>query len=360
LNEQKERKRRMRRIILIVAIALLGGPIAARSGFAQTEGFYKGKTLQIIVASGPGAGNDMQTRTFARHAPKYLPGNPTIIVENMPGAGGLRARNHVYNIVKPDGFTIAQIIRGTELQEAIGDPNVKYKSDRFNWLGNLTTGEAICAARIDRAGVTLQEAAKRSAVNPLRNAESGSASIGAVAALLIKEFAGVNLNVVTGYAGGAAIDLAIERGEADMRCGLIWSSAKARHTNWFKELGSKNPFAAVLVQIADKRLRELPNVPTLVELAPDPTWRAVAETITFTYENAYPMLAPPGMAEPLVKMLRKAFWDTVQDRDYIAEAKKIGFADNEPLPGEKVQAVAKRILEVPDEAKARLKKLLGI
>jgi tripartite-type tricarboxylate transporter receptor subunit TctC len=350
----------MKRIILIVAIALLGGPIAAGSSLAQTEGFYKGKTLQIIVASGPGAGNDLQTRIFARHAPKYLPGNPNIVVENMPGAGGLRARNHVYNLVKPDGFTIAQILRGTELQEAIGDPNVKYKSDRYNWLGNLTTGEAICAARIDRAGLTLQEAAKRSAANPLRNAESGSASIGAVAALLIKEFTGVNLNVVTGYSGGSAIDLAIERGEADMRCGLIWSSAKARHSDWFKELGSKKPFAAVLVQIADKRLPELREVPTLVELAPDHTWRAVAETITFTYENAYPMLAPPGMAEPLVKMLRKAFWDTVQDRDYIAEAKKAGFADNEPLPGEKVQAVAKRILDVPDEAKARLKKLLGI
>ena len=348
--------RRTAFILVIVAFVL----VAEDGGLAQSDGFYKGKTLQIIVASGPGAGNDIQTRIFARHAPRHLPGNPNIVVENMPGAGGLRARNHIYNLVKPDGFTIAQILRGTELQEAIGDPGVKSKSDKFNWLGNLSTGEAICAARIDRAGTSLQEALKRPQGSPLRNGESGGTSIGAVAALLVKEFSGLNLIVVSGYPGGSAIDLAIERGEADMRCGLIWSSAKARHSDWFKELGSKKPFAAVLVQIADKRLPELSNVPTLVELAPDPTWRAVAETITFTYENAYPMLAPPGMSDVLVQMLRKGFWDTVQDPQYIAEAKKVGFGDNEPLPGEKVQVVAKRILEVPNEAKVRLRKLLGM
>ncbi|MGB7947025.1 MAG: hypothetical protein WCH75_05010, partial [Candidatus Binatia bacterium] len=180
-------------IVSLVAVAVRG------SAVAQTDGFYSGKTLQIIVASGPGAGNDLKTRIFARHAPRHLPGNPNIVVENMPGAGGLRARNHIYNIVKPDGLTIAQIVRGTELQEAIGDPGVRYKANRFNWLGNLTTGEAVCAVRIDRGGTTLQEAVRRSASDPLRNAESGGTSIGAVAALLIKEFAGVNLNVVSGY-----------------------------------------------------------------------------------------------------------------------------------------------------------------
>ncbi|HEX6437896.1 MAG TPA: hypothetical protein VF182_12240, partial [Candidatus Binatia bacterium] len=114
---------------------LVGAVISGDSVFAQTEAFYKGKTLQILVGSGPGAGNDLKTRIFARHAPKYLPGTPNVIVENMPGAGGLRARNHLYNLVKPDGLTIAQIVRGTELQEAIGDPGVKYKADRFNWIG---------------------------------------------------------------------------------------------------------------------------------------------------------------------------------------------------------------------------------
>ena len=349
----------MRLDALVIAVVLLV-IVACGTALAQTEGFYKGKTLQIIVASGPGAGNDIKTRIFARHAPKYLPGNPNIVVENMPGAGGLRARNHIYNLAKPDGLTIAQIVRGTELQEAIGDPGVRYKADRFNWLGNLTTGEAVCAVRIDRGGVNLQEAVKRSASDPLRNAESGGTSIGAVAALLIKEFSGINLNVVAGYGGGSAIDLAIQKGEADMRCGLIWSSAKARHADWFKQTGSRKPFAAVIVQISDKRLPELSDVPTLVELAPDPIWRAVAETITLTYENAYPMLAPPGMQESTVKLLRKGFWDTVQDPQYIAESKKVGFVDDEPLPGEKIQKLVKRILDIPDDAKVRLRKLLGL
>jgi tripartite-type tricarboxylate transporter receptor subunit TctC len=278
----------------------------------------------------------------------------------MPGGGGLRARNYLYNVVKPDGLTIAQILRGTELQEAVGDPGVKYKADRFHWIGNLTTGDAICVVRIDRGGNTLQEAIKRASQSPLRNAESGGSSIGAVAALLVKQFTGLNLNVVAGYEGGSAIDLAIERGEADMRCGLIWSSAKARHADWFKQLGSKNPFAAVIVQIAENRLPELPEVPTLLELAPDRSWRAVAEGITFTYENAYPMLGPPGLPDGVVKILRKAFWDTVSDPEYIAESKKAGFADDQPVSGEKVQRTVKQILDIPEEGKARLRKLLGL
>jgi tripartite-type tricarboxylate transporter receptor subunit TctC len=344
----------------ILAFSAVGVLVTAPPAAAQKEGFYKGKTLQILVASGPGAGNDLKTRIFARHAPKYLPGAPTIVVENMPGAGGLRARNHLYNLVKPDGLTIAQIVRGTELQEAIGDPGVKYKADRFHWIGNLTTGDAICAVRIDRGGETLQEAIKRSASTPLRNAESGSSSIGAVAALLVKQFTGLNLQVVAGYAGGSAIDLAIERGEADMRCGLIWSSARARHADWFKQFGSTKPFAAAIVQIAEKRIRELADVSTLIELAPDKSWRAVAETISFTYENAYPMLGPPGLPEDTVKLLRKAFWETVHDAEYIAESKKAGFPDDEPLPGDKVQRTVKQILDVPDDAKMRLRKLLGM
>ncbi|HME60899.1 MAG TPA: tripartite tricarboxylate transporter substrate-binding protein [Candidatus Binatia bacterium] len=345
----------------ILAISLLGAVFLDCSAKAQTDSpLYKGKTIQILVGSGPGAGNDLKTRIFARHAPKHLPGNPNIIVENMPGAGGMRARNHLFNLVKPDGLTIAQILRGTELQEAIGDPSVKYKSARFNWIGNLSTGNAICAVRIDRAGNSLQEAIKRSATAPLRNAESGATSIGAVAALLVKEFSGVNLDVVAGYAGGSAIDLAIERGEADMRCGLIWSSARARHSNWFRELGSIKPFAAVIVQIAEKRIPELTNVPTLIELAPDRTWRSVAETITFTYENAYPMLGPPGLSDNVVRILRTAFWNTVNDPAYIAESKKAGFTDDEPLPGDKVQKTVRLILDTPEEGKARLKKLLGL
>jgi tripartite-type tricarboxylate transporter receptor subunit TctC len=340
---------------VMLCLTFLGG-----TALSQSDSFYKGKTLQIVVASATGAGNDLRTRLFARHAPRYIPGKPDIVVQNMPGAGGLRARNYLYNIAKPDGLTIAQILRGTAFQEAIGDPEVRYKSDRFHWIGNLTTGAAVCIVRMDRGGRNLKEAIDRSANNQLRNAESGNTSTGAVIAVLVKEFTGLNLKVVTGYSGGSAIDLAIERGEADMRCGLVWSSAKARHGDWFKRLGSKEPFAAVLVQISENRLRDLADVPTLVELAPDSSWRGVAEAITFTYENAYPMLAPPEVPNQVAEILRKAFWATVHDPEYNAEGKKMGFVDDEPLPGEKVQKMIKQILDIPDESKARLRKLLNL
>jgi len=350
----------MTRLFYWVTATVLCSMFMVGSAQAQADGFYKGKTLRIVVGSPPGAGNDIRTRLFARHAPKHLPGKPDIVVENMGSAGGQIARNYLYNVAKPDGSTIAQIIRGTELQETVGAPEVKYKADRFHWLGNLTSDAAICMVRIDRGGSTLRETIQRSADNQLRNAESSNSSPGAVVALLLKEFIGLNLKVVTGYAGGSAIDLAIERGEADMRCGLVWSSARARHANWIKELGSKKPFTAVIVQIAEKRVADLPDVSTLIELAPDASWRAVAEAITFTYENAYPMLAPPGLPDGLVKLLRKAFWDTVHDPQYLSEAKKTGFLDDEPLPGEEVQSTVKQILNIPDEAKTRLRKILGL
>jgi tripartite-type tricarboxylate transporter receptor subunit TctC len=350
----------MRRALWTVNVATACVIFLGSAAFSQSAPFYQGKTLRIIVASATGAGNDLRTRLFARHAPKHISGRPQIVVENMPGAGGLRARNYIYGIAKPDGMTIAQILRGTAFQQAIGDPEVRYKADRFHWLGNLTTGAAVCIIRLDRGGLDLKEAVKRSAEHQLRNAESGVTSTGAVIATLVREFTGLNLKVVTGYAGGSAIDLAIERGEADMRCGLVWSSAKARHRDWFERLGSKQPFASVLVQISENRIRELADVPTLIELAPDPAWRGVAEAITYTYENAYPMLTPPGVPADLVATLRKAFWATVHDPEYLAEGKRMGFVEDEPLPGEKVQKTIKQILDVPDEAKGRLRRVMGL
>src|SRR5262245_9633799 len=119
--------------VMFAASVLLSLPLDPAT--AQTKPYYEGKTLRVIVGTGPGAGNDIRTRHFARHANRYIPGNPQIIVENMPGGGGIRARNYIYNLAKPDGLTIAEIIRGTALQEAIREPAVRFKSEKFHWIG---------------------------------------------------------------------------------------------------------------------------------------------------------------------------------------------------------------------------------
>lgn len=329
------------------------------SAAAQAKPFYEGKTLRLIISSAPGGGVDLRGRLFSRHVVKHLPGNPEVIAQNMPGAGGMRARNYLYNIAKADGLTIAEIIRGTALQEAIGEPAVRYKADKFNWLGNLTTGAPICPVRIDRGGKNLKEAIKRSATSQLRNAETYAGSTGAMIARLLKKFTGLNLKVVAGYKGAAAINLAIERGEADMRCGLVWSSAKASKRHWFKRLGSQNPLVSILVQTSPTRLPDLSDVPTLVELAPDASWKAVAEVVTSTYQNAYPILAPPGIRKELVKILRDAFWATVHDPEYLAEAKRTGFLDDVPFRGEKVQELIQNLLSIPEEPRRYLRTLTG-
>ena len=328
------------------------------SAQAQTKPFYEGKIIRIIVGSGPGGGNDIRTRLFSRHAPRHIAGKPQMIVENMGGGGGLRARNYLYKIAKPDGLTIAEIIRGTGLQDAINEPAAHFKADKFNWIGNLTVAQAICIGRIDRVGKNLKEAIKRSKKTQLRNAESSASSTGAAAGKLVRKFTGMDTRLVVGYRGGARIDLALQKGEADMRCGFVWGSAKTRKKHWFKRLGAKKPFASVLVQIATKRHHELSDIPTLMELAPTKSWRAVAEMLTLTYRNAYPLLAPPGVPKRLVKILRDAFWATVNDPQYLTDARKIGYLDDVPLRGEEVQALINKILSASKEIKDRMAKII--
>lgn len=330
---------------------------ATASAQAQKP-FYEGKTIRIIVGSGPGAGNDIRTRHFARHAVRYLPGNPQIIVENMAGGGGLRPRNYLYNIAKPDGLTIAEILRGTAMQDAIKEAGVRFQADKFKWIGNLTADTSICLGRIDRVGANLKDAVERSKKSQFWLGEQGAGTAGAAEGKLLRKFAGVELKVVAGYTGGAAIDLAVVKGESDLRCGLTWGSAKTRNQKWFKESGSDSPFATVLVQTALKRHPELPHVPTLIELAPDPIWKGVAEILTLEYRNAYPLLAPPGTPDEIVKILRDAFWATVHDPQYIAEGKRNGFLDDEPLRGEEVQEIVKQILSVPEESKRRMAEII--
>lgn len=347
-------------LVLAAAVWLLQGviPGAPESAQAQTKPYYEGKTILIIVGSGPGAGNDIRTRLWARHASRHIPGHPKLIVQNRSGGGGLRARNYLYNIAKPDGLTIAEIIRGTGLQHAIGDPAARFEADKFNWIGNLTTATAICVGRIDRVGKNLEEAVARSKKTQLRDAEAGATSTGAAIGKMVRKFTGLNTRQVVGYQGGAAIDLAIEKGEADMRCGFVWSSAKTRKRQWFARLGSKTPFVSVLVQVATKRHPELADIPTLIELAPDAEAKDVAEMLTFTYRNAYPMLAPPGTPAHVVKILRDAFWATVHDPQYLAEAKKIGYLDDEPLKGEEVQQLIGKIVSVPEKSREAMARIV--
>ena len=231
--------------LMLVATAWIS--LGYSLGGAQAEPFYAGKTIRVLVGSGPGAGNDIRTRLFASHASKHIPGNPKLIVENMAGGGGLRTRNYLYNIAKPNGLTIAEIIRGTGLQHAIKEPAARFKADEFNWLGNLTTAQAICIGAIDRVGNSLEEAIKRSKKTQLRDGESSSASTGAAIGKLLRKFTGMDTRLVVGYRGGAKIDLTLQKGEIDLRCGFVWSSAKTRKKHWFKRLGSKKPFATVVL-----------------------------------------------------------------------------------------------------------------
>ena len=345
-------------LMLAAAVWVLQGSMPG-SGEAQAKPYYEGKTILVIVGSGPGAGNDIRTRLFARHAAKHIPGKPQLVVQNRGGGGGLRARNYLYNIAKPDGLTIAEIIRGTGLQHAINEPAARFEADKFNWIGNLTAATAVCVGRIDRVGANLEEAVQRSKKTQLREGTTAAASTGAAVGKLLKKFSGLNSRLVAGYRGGAPIDLAMEKGEVDMRCGFVWSSAKTRKKHWFARLGSEKPFVSLLVQVATKRHPDLSDVPTLIELAPDQASKDVAAMLTLTYRNAYPMLAPPGTPKDIVKILRDAFWATVHDPEYLADAKKIGYLDDEPLKGEEVQKLIKTIVSSPEKSRKLMAKIMA-
>ena len=324
--------------------------------YAQAP-FYQGKTVRIIVGYPAGDTNDQWPRLFAQFMPKYIPGNPVIIVQNMTGGGSLIAANYVYSVGKNDGLTLGWISPALYFDQLVGRKEVQLDWPKLTWIGTPVESEHLMYMRTDTPYKNIDDI--RNAKEPPRCGATGVSSTGHYVPKLMEETIGTKFNVIAGYQGGGPVDLAVEKGELQCRALTIESYFNREPFHTWRKTG----FTRVIVQTGRKRDPRLTDTPLFAELmekykTPD-AGKRLARVVLAAGEFGRPMIASPGIPSDRVKVLREAFNKTTKDPEFIAETKKRKF-DLEPVPGEELESLAKEVINQPPEIVARMKKLLAM
>ena len=326
-----------------------------RSAQAQGEGFYNGKTVRIIVGFTPGGFYDRWARLLSRYMPKYIPGNPNFLVQNMPGASSVIAANYVYNLAKSDGLTLLVPINSLYLDQVVGRKEVKFDVRRFDFIGTQEKAPTMLYFRADSPFKTLADIIQ--AKEAPKCGSTGTASTGYLIARLLDEAFKAKINTVTGYQGGSEIDVAVERGEIVCRgMDIPPHFGREPFDSWHKR-----GFDRHILQGGPKRDPRMPETPTLFELmdqynSPD-VMRRVTRIVLASGEFGRPMLAGPGTPPERLKLLRESYANAMRDPGLIEEAKK-GQMDMEYTSGEDLQSMMKDLMNQPRDVMDRVKKIL--
>ena len=347
----------MRKISNVFVFLFAALVIAPRANVKAADApYYQDKSIKIIVGFTSGGFYDRWSRLLARYVPKYIAGNPEMIVQNMPGAGGLIAANHVYSVAKPDGLTLGMLSYGMYLDQLVGRKEVQYDVRKFNWIGSPERSDVLLYMRSDAPYKSLDDI--RKATTPPKCGSTGTAGTDYILARLLEDTLGLKIETVLGYPGGSEIDLAVEKGEVQCR-GLTAAPFFGREPfiTWRK----KN-FVNVLVFGGQKRDERIPDTPTIYEIfdkqkTPEES-RRVADVILRGGDFGRPWVAPPGTPKERVKILRDAYAKAMADPALLEEAKK-GKMEVEPVSGEELQKLAVQMIDQPSGVIARVKKILG-
>ncbi len=318
---------------------------------------YQGKTIRFIVGYPAGSTHDLWARVVGPYLTKYLPGNPLTIVQNMPGAGSAVAANYVYSAAKPDGLSIAVVNAGLYFDQLLGRKEVQFDWSKFAWVGSTTRSESLLYMWGAAPYKTIHDV--RNATTPPKCGSTGTGNTGYYIPKLLEEAIGAKFNVVTGYPGGADIELAAERGEMQCRAISIpvYFGREPYHT--WRQKG----LARILVQTGKKREARLADAPTLYELmdqykTPEATRRLAAVLLGNAGFGLWPMMTTPGTPVEITKALRGAFTKALNDPELLAESAKKTM-EVELVTGEDLQILAKEVVSQPPEIIARMKKLLS-
>ena len=340
----------MKRIFLWLTLVLVS-PVAA---LAQAP-FYQDKTIKIVAGYGAGSVDDAWTRLIAQYLVKYIPGNPNIIVQNMPGAGAMIAANYVYKVAKPDGLTLGGIRAGLYFDQLVGRTQVQFDWPKFTWLGTPTQVEQIIYIRADTPYKTIEDV--RKATVPPKCGATGTASTGYYVGNLLEETLGAKFNTLTGYKDGPEVDLAVERGEIQCR-GISLETLFGREPliGW-----SKNGFVRVLIQTGKKRDPKLPDVPTIWELMNEyktaDSEKRLANVVLAVGAFGRPYVSTPGLPPERTKILQGAFKKALMDADFQAQAKERKL-DVDPVAGEVLEVLAREVMAQPPQVIGSMKRLL--
>ena len=346
----------MRNRVAVVAL-VLAALAASQARADPVADFYRGKQINLIVGYGPGGGYDVYARLVGRHLGRYIPGQPTVVVQNMPGAGSLRAVNYLYNVAARDGTMLAHFARNMPLLGMLGNnANAQFDARRFVWLGSSSSfanDAYILIVRTDAPVKTIEEA-RRPGGDYLVLGGTAEGATGNDVPIILRDTIGLNVKRVVGYPDSGALYMAMERGEVHGRTTDL-SSVKTIKPDWLKP----NSGFHVLVQFArETRHPDFPDVPTARELARNDMARDLIELAELPYKLSRPFAAPPGVPPERAKALQAAFAAIHRDPLYLEEAARLNI-DISPKSADEVVAALERIEKAPPQLLDYLKKLFA-
>ena len=323
----------------LAATALL---VAGAASSAMAADFYAGKQISMVVGAPAGGGYDLLGRVASRHMGKHIPGNPSIVVQNMPAANSIAATNHLANVAARDGTAIALVQRGMLLAKFINPTGVQFDIARLNWLGNLNSETGLLIARADAPVKDARELLQKELI------VGGQTGVDPeISPRLYNAFLGMKMRIISGYEGTTAIGLAMEKGEVDAVGDWSWSSLKVQRPEWLRDKKIN-----ILLQGALEKDPELPDVPNALEFVKDDLSRRALE-LYFTQKTvARPLVAPPDVPADRLAILRKALMDLGGDKDFLEDVKRSRL-EVAILPGEAVQAFAAKVAATPPDAVGR-------
>jgi tripartite-type tricarboxylate transporter receptor subunit TctC len=333
--------------LAIAALAALLVFSASSAGAQQPEQFFKGKVINLYIGFAPGGTYDYYSRLFARFAGKHIPGNPTIVPQNMPGAGSFQAANFLYAVAPKDGTALAMISQVSAIEEALQSPGIQFKSAEFNWIGRMSAILEVHFTWRTSKVKTIQDALQYEA--PLAGTGVGSPSEGYPK--LLNALAGTKFKVISGYPGSTQGMMAMERGEVDGAL-TSWHTLNRTKPEWLR-----NRDLNLLVQYAPQRHPELADVPAVIELGKTPDANRVLGFYSSSAELGRSVVAPPGVPADRVRVLRTAFDAMLKDPEFRAEIEKSQL-EFQPASGEEVQKLVSDTANVARDIAEQTKAIL--
>jgi tripartite-type tricarboxylate transporter receptor subunit TctC len=319
------------------------------TAYAQTPAeFYKGKNIELYIGYSVGGGYDLYARVLARHIGKHIPGNPTVVPRNMEGAGSLRLANWLAQVAPRDGSVFGTVGRGVPFDTLLGLPGTQFKATDFSWIGSANNEVSICASWGTSKITKLEDLFTKQMVIGGTGPTDDTVQFPRV----LNGVLGTKLKIISGYPGGNDVVLAMERGELEGRCGWSWSTIIATHSDWVKDKKIH-----LLVQLALEKHPDLPDVPLIADMAKTTEQKQIIKLIFARQVIGRPYFAPPGIPKDRLAVLRKAFMDTMVDKEFLADANKSKL-EILPVPGDKVEALVKEVYETPADVAQRAGALL--
>jgi len=302
--------------------------------------FYAGRQVRLLIGYSAGGGYDTYARLLARHLGKHIPGNPTVVPQNMPGAGSLTLANFLYNVAPKDGSVIGTFARGMAMEPLLSGEGTRFDASQFSWIGSLNNEVSVCVSWHTSDVKSMQDLETMELIV----GGTGSGSDTDTFPIVISNLLAANIKLISGYPGGNDILLAMERGEVDGRCGWSWSTVLSRNADWLAE-GKLN----ILVQVALQKHPDLADVPLITEFADSEDELMAMELIFARQVMGRPYLAPPGVSAERHEALRRAFDATTRDPEFLADAERLQLELN-PVSGEEIDALITRIYAASDNA----------